>query len=351
MKVTFICLFLLFSICLIANPNEPNIISELWYADNGHLMMEIFPHYFSIGLPDSTEVGFFDGTTYVPLPDSIVIQDYQILVLDVDEVLPALDLNPEEDSLFTYINYNGYHMLVEGLKWGNGTGVVLRPLQANQSFVQYWQHDPEGVWTRWYKDAPPTPGTSPNNPIARDTLRIVVRNQHGNPIPNLPVYQVPYSSWGLYGYTDTSGVFVDTLYAGYHYFVIRSPETNEIVFQHGFYLEPNVTTTIPVTITMTDNNDDYIPVEPDMLFRAYPTPFNRKENNAITFEYRGNPKLRTNSSIRLYDNKGRFITKIDMPRAGKTIWEPDSNLSTGMYFARLISGNHILDTTALILLK
>jgi hypothetical protein len=351
MKVILVCLFLLFSICLIANPNGPNIISELWYADNGHLMMEICSHYFSGWLPDSTEVGFSDGSTYVPLPDSIVIQDYQIVVLDVDEVLPALDFNPEEDTLSTYINDNGYHMLVEALKWGNGTGVNLRPLQANQSFVQYWQHDPEGVWTRWYKDAPPTPGTSPNNPIARDTLRIVARNQHGHPIPNLPIYRHPNSSWGLYGYTDTNGVFVDTLYAGYYYFVIRNPETNEIVFQHGFYLEPNVTTTIPITISLTGNDDNYIPVETGMQFRAYPTPFNRKENNAITFEYKGYSKLISNSYIRLYDNKGRFITQIDMPRVGKTIWEPGSSISSGMYFARMISGNHILDTTSLILLK
>jgi hypothetical protein len=345
MKALMIGLFMmLISIALYTNPMGGSLISEVWFNDNGHLLVEFHP------IPDDaidfTEVYFVHGDDEVQNPYSGEIHWYDPpLVFDLTQLNPAMVFDPAEDSLIVRQYHGTGYYDWHNLHWGSGFSNDINPPLPGQSIAVFYD-------SYYYcKDEPPTPGANAYDPVARDTLKVVVTDENGNPVPNVQINTVIGFPVVQYHYTDGSGVYIDTLYASRLHMEVRHPVTNEVVLSQYFWLEPNQTTEIPIQITMTGNDDEVIPTPAIKGLKAYPVPFNASRSGFISFSYDGNARLVKDSYIRLYDAKGRFVTQIPVSPKGVTNWTPPADTASGMYIARLISGNRFVDTVSFSIIK
>ncbi len=342
------CLLLITSV-LCANPTSPIVVSEIWFAENGHCMIEICPQALFDYI---TGFVFKNGDIQVVLPESFVFPSQgEVAIIDVNEIMPDLNFNPTGDTLEVLGQVTEENFFtIDIVKWGTDFINYLSPLQPGQSIVHYIAYDPGGAMTGWCKDAPPTPGTSPNAAVARDTIKIIITDQFGNPVPEIPIF---YSDdyFAPKGHTDASGTYTEVRFADRFHCVVRYPHTYVLIQNQTYWLEPNQNLTIPIQINVTANEDNTAPFLPKAGLKAYPSPFNSICNETISFQYDGSTKLHGQSIIKLYDTKGRYVCQIPMSVTGLTSWKPDSNIGSGIYFARLINGNRVLDTKSITLIK
>lgn len=344
MKFIMITLALIvLSIALYSNPITAEIVSEFWFSNEGHLMMEFCMNYNYNDQPvNLSDIHLVNDAMDVTIPLAGAVSAYPYVV-DVSSLIPGFTLNPEVDTLLVYFDNSSGFAGSTYYRWGNCPYSRISSISPGQSAVRV--HTSDGFVLA--KDEPPTPGASPYSPIARDTLIIMVTNQFGEPMSGVPVllYNLYYTN-----YTDINGIFTVTTWASRCGIIVRHPQTNEIVYQQSHILEPNETTVIPVTISITANEDELIPV-PIKGLHVYPSPFNHNTADAITFKYDGETKLSRDTYFRLYDTKGRFILQIPMDIKGMASWKPASDIASGLYFARLISGNRIVDSTPISIIK
>ncbi len=343
---------MMFTLAITANPNAPTLISEIWYDTDGHMMMELHGSFYDISILPS-QLFFCNGDSMASFPPDVLFPYWgNTVVIDATIEFPNLIFNPSGDTLtIRYINEDyGQDIEFESLKWGDSFVNDINPLLPGQSFVHWRHYYFDGDVRYWYKDEPPTPGLYPNEPIARDTVKVIITNQNGVPLPNINLYS--YTLYNVpFGCTDNSGTYIDTLMAGKFALIVRHPLTSEIVHNQKYWLEPNQTTTIPIIIDYVANDDNVVPHLVYKGLHAYPTPFNSSKADFITFKYEGETKLCRETHIRLYDTKGRFIQQIQMSNKGLTTWKPSADIGSGHYFARLISGNRILDTITFTIIK
>jgi hypothetical protein len=102
---------------------------------------------------------------------------------------------------------------------------------------------------------------------------------------------------------------------------------------------------------MTGNSEQITPVTAATGLCAYPSPFNLSSKHYLTLYYQGKTKLTKQNIIKIYNLKGQYLTQIQMPSSGKVNWNPPAELSSGWYLLRLISGNRILSSTSLQVIK
>ncbi len=351
MKVSLVIfnLLLLFS-ALLANPWSTAVLSEVWFADNGHLFVELYtpPVY----ITNYNQVQIAHGDTIACVTDSVEINFNNNIpyVVDVSELEPGLIFDPAGDTLRIRMPMGTEYYEMDGVSWGYGQ-YEIRPPLPGQSLVKAHPDYFTAMDIGWFKDEPPTPGLYPYNTVARDTIVILVTNTDGIPLQHFPLYlsDVYY----ICGYTNSSGIFVDTLKAGRLPVRLKHPDNNTVLYNQCFWLEPNETTFIPIEIDYqpTLNNDENVPPITEKGLRAYPTPCNLKTAKYLTFAFDGNTKLNINSHLKIYDTKGRYICRIPMSAKGTACWKPSRDISSGIYFARLINGNRILDTIPLTIVK
>jgi hypothetical protein len=331
-----------------ANPVIPQIVSEMWFDESGHLMVEFCSSYYYFNSVPFSDMYIVHGGSEFSIPQAGGVGYNYPQVLDLTALVPELNLDPLSDTLWVQFDYQDGWGGYSYISWGDDFGYSAQAPQPGESLVlchTFFGYTP-------VKDNPPTPGTNPFQALARDTLRVVVTDQSGNPLPDVPVYcSNPGNGFPPYtNYTDANGVFADTVYAGKTFIRVTHPQSNVPVSEQYYWLEPNAATVIPITIYTTAPADEVLPVARPGL-KAYPVPFNKQTAEAITFRYEGVIKLQKGSYIRLYDMKGRFVTQIGMSAKGEAHWQPDTGISSGTYFARLISGNRIMDTATLTVTK
>jgi len=335
-----------------ANPSPPQVVSEVWFAENGHFMMELSsssPSSYPVFDMSDIYLNTHNWLSHIPLSGSIVFGGG--VVVDITALIPEMVFNPEDDTLEIYYYSSGQLYFSNSIQWGEdfNTHNINAP-NPGQSLV--FCHTFNGYEV--FKEEPPTPGSHPYTALARDTLRVIVTDQYGNPISGAPVFlSINMRPWvpNSYRVTDADGVLADTLYAGKCLVRVKHPQTNTIIFEQTYWLEPNQTTTIPIQISMTGVNDNTAPALSATELKAYPSPFNLSKHEMITFQYDSKTKLLSKSYIKIYDAKGRFVCQIPMSDKVTASWKPDKDISSGMYFARLISGNRIVDTTTFIVIK
>jgi hypothetical protein len=348
MKVTIliICILILCS-ALCANPWTSTILSEVWFADNGHLFVELSTS--PIYITNYNQVQIAHGDTIAQITQNIEITNVPA-VIDVSELEPGLTFDPAGATLIVKYWFMDDYYPLDGVSWGYSQ-FEIRPPLPGQSLVKS-HPDYLTLWDiGWFKDGPPTPGTSPYYPIARDTLIIFVASADGTPLQNFPIYLTDIDY--ICGYTNSAGIFVDTLKAGYLPIRLKHPGNNTVLYNQYFWLEPNETTFIPIEIdnSPTENSEEVVPASVDKGLIAYPSPVNIKKADALPFKYNGKSKLSHDSYIKLFDIKGRHICQITMTAKGIAYWKPNRDIGTGIYLARLISGNLVLDTKSITMIK
>jgi len=349
-RMSLIIGFISLLVMLCANPVIPQLISEIWFNESGHLMVEFGLEYY----PNSPAVSLSDihlvhGSYDATIPTIGGISYNSAYVLDITSLMPEMVLNPLCDTLEAYYS-NDSEYFASYFSWGdNISAYYINSLAPGESIVQkhtFWGFMP-------FKDSPPTPGSSPYQPVARHIITITVADQFGNPLNNVSLYQ-SLSANGLFPpvteYTDINGAYADTVYAGKCHVKVWHPQTNEEIFSQYYWLTPNGSTHIPITIQMTANADEVAPVIEKGL-HAYPNPFNSDASGSVSFTYNGNAKLSRDSYLRIYDTKGRFIQQIEMNSKGTASWQPSPETASGLYLARLISGKRIVDTATFSIIK
>lgn len=337
------------SVGLWANPVSPKFVSEIWFTAESHCMLEIYPQY--IGTFELNKVIFFNGDTQAQLPADLQMPgNDSLLVVDATALMPALNYDPMGDTLQTkYRMEEGWDIDSDYCCWGEAIANDVNPPEVGQSIVMARGSGHDGLAFMWCKDEPPTPGIFAYSPQARATLRVRCINQNGNPVPNVPISHSNF--YPFLGYTDTEGVLVDSVLAGRLDLRILHPETNQVLYQQSRWLEPHHETAVNLVITMTDNAEYVIPVASGTLFIAYPNPFDQSQTATLTLSYQGKAKLDRHSYVKIYNLKGQYITEFKMPPNGKTNWKPGSDISSGMYFVRLINGNRIQESLTLQVIK
>lgn len=332
---------------LLSNPIMPMVMSEVWFTDSGHCMVEFYPWILTISA--DTVLFFINGDVQEPFyyNFSALPQD-SVLVVDITEEIPNISFNQAEDGMSIGIPSTSGLFVLEGFSWGDSFNNSINPPLPGQSMVQGYNnyYDEFQHWA-WYKSQSPTPGCTGGIDI--DTVIVVVTNQFGEPVPKVPIYD--YNEFAYSDSTDFDGKFTTTMLAGRYKLKVLHPESNIVVHDQLYWLEPNQTTTIPIQINLTANEDNTAPVMPKTGLKAYPSPFNIKTADAVSFQYNGSSKLRGESVIRIYDIKGRYISSVSMSAKGTASWKPNRDIGSGIYFARLISGNRILDTATISIIK
>jgi hypothetical protein len=350
--ILFTISLLILCAAMFANPIPTSILSEVWFAENGHMMMEFNANWYTTVYTTDLAIVHDDIPQALTGTPMLIPTNYGPgLVVDISEMIPFMDFNPEEDSIGIIYTQGLDVMHINSLKWGNSPDHDINPPLPGQSMALVLTHDLDYFsYLEWVKEEPPTPGTNAYQAFSRDTLRVVVTNQLGQPVPNAPIYPYLQAQHPI-AYTDANGVFCDTLLAGRYNLIVKHPTTNAVVMDSTFWLEPNQTTTIPVQITVTANDDQIAPMVPKTGLTAYPSPCNLAKNTTVSFEYKGDAKLIKKGMVKIYDTKGRFVCQQLMSSKGTASWMPDRSISSGMYFARLISGNRIMDTTTITIMK
>ncbi len=343
MKISFLALcLLLITTVLCANPSAGpvSIVSELWFNEAGHTMVE-FALFNSPPIRlQAFSLRHGDFQQNIPL-NTIMTESSPPIVVDITELFPELVLNPEADSLWIY-KYSNVH---NKLKWGNSFSCYINSIEPGQS-IAYNYADYELTLC---KEEPPTPGSNAYQVNARTVVTVVVTDQNNNPVPGVPIMN---NSTGLYSnFTDSNGIFMDIVPAKCYNLNVIHPLTEETIYQNQFWLDTNAELIIPIRINYTANEDNTAPVLPKKGLLAFPTPFNFISNETISFQYDGSSKPHGQSIIKLYDTKGRYVCQIPISAKGIASWKPDRNIGSGIYFARLISGNRILDTATITIIK
>ncbi len=351
--ILIICLGIIIS-ALYSNPCVifEGILSEVWFADNGHLMME----FYSLSMPEINlnTLTIVHGDYQENFPDSVVVNHESApSVVDITALMPGMVFNPEEDSLTVKIPLHGNYYWFDSLKWGNSSGANITPPMPGQSLVHNiaWIENTWSAWTMpgdvlfedtWVKDSPPTPGTQCFEAVARSNIKVIVTDQNNDPVPFVPILHKYSGKYNLY--TDSQGIYTDVSTAGKYHLSLKHPVTGEIIHDQYYWLEPNQTKEIPISVNIEPGTP--IPPIPDNL-RAFPSPFNIQKtyNRTMYFQYSGAAKLANNSYIKVYDIKGRYVSKIPMTGNGISRWNIREELKSGMYFARLISGSRVIKTT------
>lgn len=330
-----------------------SIMSEVWFAENGHLMIEFYPY----GMQDINlnSITITHGDYCESFPDSIIVSiNSSPVVIDITSSVPNMEFNPVTDSIMVkypiYMDYYGY----DYLKWGNDSSANIAPPLAGQSLVHSveWIENYWDAWTmpgdigfleQWVKDEHPTPGTSAYTAVSRSNIKVIVKDQNNNPVQYVPIRDKFSGKYSIY--TDSQGIFTDTSTAGKYHLTMKHPQTDEVTINACYWLEPNQTKEIPISIYI-DPDTPVIPI-PDNL-KAFPSPFNIQKTYAhqMYFQYSGTVKLAGSSYIKVYDIKGRYICKVPMAGSGIWRWDMNDSLKSGVYFARLISGNRVIKTTS-----
>jgi len=335
--------------------DPPRFLSELWFADNGHLMAEFAGYHLPAG--DSCRI-YFTHEFYNPFMSGylyLIPSDARILdipvptyenpqVVDVSVLLPDISFNIEEDSVCfalaaypmsehtrTYWNHT--------IRWSDNieNHYNLKPLQSGQSYAWLDYHT-------WVKDAPPTPGTNLFQPVKRSVVKIRVTDQDNHPVPYVNQYDMQ-----MYAYlgTDLNGEIWDAVYAGRYYLLMLHPITNAIICNQDYWVEPFDTLLVPIQIDMPSE----YPYTDYRGLRAYPSPLNLKDHNYIQFRYYGKVDTKNQCYIKIYNAKGRYITREYISGKGFSHWHPPADIASGIYIAQMISGNKIMDAVTFTILK
>lgn len=327
-----------------ANAAHPptSILSEVWFADNGHLMVE----FSTMGLNSIplNKIIVIHGEYRESFRDSTILIDSSAIVIDITERMPNMVFNPEGDTIIIghlYGEDEEQYSWLDRLIWGNGHSVDINPPQPGQSMahtVKWSENDyTHELWPyfKWVIDEPPTPGTHCFQPVARSLLKVKITDQNNDPVPYALLYYYSTSENSL---TYENGEYIAPIFPGRFDLVITHPIYAEWVLNKIYVVEPFDTLLIPLQIIMPEN----YPYDNLKKLRAFPTPLNVKKDYAVTFRYFG--EIKDYSYIKVYDIKGRFIGKVTWGSKGFAHWIPQPDDASGFYIARLISGNKVLDT-------
>jgi hypothetical protein len=319
----------------------------LWFDANEHFMVEFMNdsqwlnNMGSIYVTDMINAQpFYFNFSSVPMDSRVV--------LDFTELFPTLVFNQQDGGLSIYHQIMADSTILEQVSWGNDlTHSVIAPAQGRSIIHGYTNMPtPEGYPYAWYIGDHPTPGEY--NIVATHNFSVHITYQDGSPIAALPLYYNTYVP--PFAYTDENGFYTHTYSAGRWRLIVRQPVTDEIFYNQMFWLNPDGTTDVYIQLPLTDNEDEVLPLIQNGL-KAYPVPFSTSRSGFISFNYNGNTRLVKDSYIRLYDTKGRFVTQIPYFIKGATNWTPPAGMASGMYLARLISGNRFVDTTSFSIIK
>jgi hypothetical protein len=331
---------------LMANPVSPMFISELWFADNGHLMLEICPHYAEY--VDPADIWFSNGSSQTQLPPDFAFPDNgQVVVADLSLLMPTLVFDPATDTLMIGVyEDNGYFYAFDSITWGESYSNSINPLFAGQSWARHMYQSIDGSGYSWCKNAVPTPGLYPYQAQSQANMHLRFANQNNNPIANV----VCWGS-GAHAISDPSGVAADTIRTGKLslYYVIPGSATLHAL--PPVWIEPDQNYQQTIVVPMTSDEDNLLPAAEKARIRLYPSPYRWGQDELLVIQYSDSNKLTEPSNLKIYDAKGRFIEDIVFPKSGTLAWKPGSDLAAGVYLFRLCCGNRIIDSATLTILK
>jgi hypothetical protein len=329
---------------------QTSILSEVWFTENGHLMVEFSTMGMnSIPLNEIVVINSGEQEYREAFQDSTIIIDSSAVVIDITETMPNMVFNPDGDTLIIGHMYNNdleNYSYLDRLIWGNDPFSDTNPPQPGQSMahsVKWTEYNYE-MWPyfKWVIDEPPTPGTNCFNPVARSLLKVKITDLNNDPVPYALLFFYSVTDNCL---TDENGELNEPIFPGRFDISIQHPIYAESVLNQIYMVEPYDTLSIPLQITMPGS----YPYDNLKKLRAYPVPYNRRKAYFLTFKYYG--EIKKDSYIKLYDIKGRFISKIPFDTNGFINWHPDEAIGSGMYFARMINGNKIVDTATITIIK
>lgn len=333
-------------VVLLANPLPLKCLSEVWFDDEGDLHLELGSNslYESYsGYP----IRISDGTSYTEFPTGLIIPVYPGVWLEnLSELCPGLSFNPQEGTLLIQGWSEGdIYVTMESLNWDQDYH-----LHDGQSFVQVQDlifHGFSGYF--WAKDANPTPGSCSYSPVARTPLSIHCVDQNGEPVSGVNIYRYPNGI--SMGATEENGVYEAQILSRITEISARHPQTNELFYQEMHYLEPNQALNIELSLVLTANDDQSLPLAPIKGLEAFPNPYIAKFHDKITLRFEGDQKVLSGSKVIVYNLRGQEVATIEMQPDEERNWSPEPDLPSGTYLLKLMNGKRDLGRQMLRIIR
>jgi len=325
------------------------VVSEVWFNADDHLMVEFYPYGDEFYLNSlKIEHGGFSEV----IPDSTFVTfGNPPVVRDITALMPNMVFDPANDTLVIRDAHDDmmyYRPHLAHLKWGsdfsNDVNAPLPGQSMARGWVWYANYFESVAWLVWAKDEPPTPGANAYFLTARSFLKVKVIDQDNNPVSYVSVFHINSPPNAV---TDKNGDYSAEILPGKVSVVLYNPITYAEAFRQTYWVEPYDTLEVTSQITMPES----YPYSTYLGLHAFPMPFSFSQGNRINFRYYGEYDVTKSSYIKLYDIKGRYIDKIDFGFSGEFFWYPPQDVATGVYIAQFINGNRILDTITFTIIK
>lgn len=246
------------------------------------------------------------------------------LIITQDSLLSPLSIDPLGDSLT--IHSSGAGMMAQ-LVFGTCASALICSPRSGQSICA-------GGYDFYYLDNSPTLGQPNDSTNAMGTIRCLVTDSLGQPIPEV---RVSSFRWPGFVYTDSSGRFEVRDYA--HRCEMSLTHSNCSLRNVTAQVLPESTVSVSTVMDclMSANEEPFVP-SGYVLDQNYPNPF----NPATTFSFTI-PRL-SFVSLKVYDIFGReVVTMADgVKKAGayEIQWNA-SHMASGVYFYRLVAGGFV----------
>lgn len=342
-KIVFIVIAILIGLGGKSNPLPvPPVISEIHFNGN-NIQIEFF---FQGGwLYDNfDELSLASSTDTVEFINGINISPNEIIVLDQNDLVGSLEVNPSGDHIYLIDEY-GYPISdfeYEYLKFGNFEGAYVPAPIENQSIAIHKVVEPFYFEVYYYvgMEQPPTIGSDPFNISARGLLEGYIYDLNNSPVSGVGIifpYYDPVSSW-YPSFTNQNGYFImENLLSAFHSFN----------FFRDLYEGTFTATIFPGDTAFIEIHLDTILVEiPE--YQNHPNPF----IGFTSFKIQIPKETKFNTAfLAIYDLTGKLIDRIEIPSGNFSVEWSGSGHESGIYLYNIVLDNKPFAYRKMIILK
>ncbi len=335
MKKIFILLFLLLCVTLSVqgNPIMTAFFSEIYFDDNNEWSIELYDYY-QVGIYTLDDCYIESTTNMAFFNIGITFTSNDTLVVTNDDMQTDLTINREGDCLVM----GGY--TYDEMSWGDYPYSLVNAPDPGQSLVRVV---PYYDYFLLAKENQPSLGYNPFDAQTFGSLEGIVTYSNGEIVSGAEVsfYPVYYSV-----ITDECGYFCICDMYGMNY-ILTVTLNDTIIFETTVTIEPEGTTYVELIL---DYDIDPQPQYKTISISNHPNPF----YDATTIHYSLPQHIA--GTITIFNSKGQKVKEIPVSYIENSVsWtgidEQHNQVSSGVYFYQLESGNETLASGKMLYLR
>ena len=332
-KTMLACVLALLAVAAAANPVIPRAVARVWFDASDNFIV-----LFGADFEQQTYLNYLPYMTFTTssgtysFPAGFTPPSSLPWMANFNQLIPGFTIDRNEDHFILQFDY-----LYECLYWSpeSGSLVNIRPLSEGQSAVQLIVAENELYsWNAWAKDSSTT-GPDPFTPSEGCQINVHVSDQNGDPVAGTPVYWSYTNTINpIYppGQTGADGTWQLTQYALRTLFQVNDPHSGGLVLNETVYPEPGQTYDLYAVVNTSAS--DPVQTPSAGILSLNPSVLKGSDANVLNVKYASPSPLSVTGELRLYDLRGRYLARAEIPACGETRWDLPV-LDSGIYFVTL----------------